>query len=127
MKRVLAIGLVAVAVSGIAVLGFRVGSARHDAAPPPIMLVSASITLPGDAAILPAGPHVDLVTARCTACHSAEMILTQPALSPEQWQAEIAKMREVYRAPVAARDDPAILAYLTALSVAKSPRAREPS
>lgn len=126
MKRVLAIGLVAVAVIGVAVLGLRIGT-RHDAAVSPVKLVSASITLPGDAAALPAGPHVDLVTARCTACHSAEMILTQPALSPAQWQAEIVKMREVYRAPVPARDEPALLAYLTALSAAGTPRTREPS
>lgn len=126
MKQVMAIGLAAVAVIGIAVPGLRMMSARDDAAAP-VKLVSASITLPGDAATLPAGPHVDLVTARCTACHSAEMILTQPALPPAQWQAEIAKMREVYRAPVPAREEPALLAYLTALSAAGTPRAREPS
>lgn len=117
MRRMLAIGLVIVAVVGIAALALRTGSGT----PEPIRLVSASVTLPADTATLPPGPHVDLVTARCTACHSAEMILTQPPLKPEQWQATVTKMREVYRADLTASDDPAILAYLAGLSATKEP------
>ena len=121
MRRALAIALVVVAVIGIATLAFRIRSVPSDTAAPPLALVSASITLPDDVATLPPGPHVDLVTSRCTACHSAEMILTQPPLTADQWQATVTKMREVYHAPVPAADDPAILAYLTGLGAAKDP------
>jgi hypothetical protein len=41
------------------------------------------------------------------------MILTQPALSNDQWHAVVTKMREVYKAPVPAEEDAAIVAYLT--------------
>jgi cytochrome c5 len=83
---------------------------------PEVTLRSASIALPADTEALPDGPHADLVTARCTACHSAGMILTQPALSKAQWQATVTKMREVYKAPVPVGEDAAIIAYLTGLS-----------
>lgn len=80
-----------------------------------VTLVSASITLPDETESLPAGPHADLVRQHCTACHSAGMILSQPPLPAKQWQAEVTKMREAYHAPVPASDEPAIVAYLTAL------------
>jgi hypothetical protein len=56
-----------------------------------------------------------LITAKCTACHSAEMLTTQPALSAEKWQATIDKMRGVYKAPIAPADDQALIAELLAL------------
>ena len=44
------------------------------------------------------------------------MILAQPPLSAEQWQATVTKMREAYHAPVPEADDSAIVAYLTGLA-----------
>lgn len=88
-----------------------------------VTLTSARIALPDDAEALPSGPHVDLVTARCTACHSAGMILRQPPLSAEQWAATVTKMREAYKAPVDDADVAPVLAYLTALKPAP---AKEP-
>ena len=81
-----------------------------------VTLVSISETLPAETEALPAGPGEDVVTANCTACHSAAMITAQPPLKPEQWAATVKKMREVYKAPVAEADVPTILAYLDALS-----------
>ncbi|GAA0664791.1 cytochrome c5 [Sphingomonas insulae] len=78
-------------------------------------LASTSVDLPVDEATYPDGPHADVVNANCTACHSASMALTQPALSEDQWKATVTKMREVYKAPIAEQDVPAIVAYLTAL------------
>lgn len=75
-------------------------------------LTSTSITLPAETQLFPSGPHADAINGNCTGCHSASMVLTQPRLTPEQWQAEVKKMREVYKAPVAEADVPAILAYL---------------
>ena len=120
MKRSLTIVVILAVLIGGVVRWFAPGSRQ----PAAIALTSATITLTADTAALPPGPHADLVTSRCTACHSAEMILTQPPLTAEQWQANVTKMREVYRADLPTSDDPAILAYLTGLSAAKT---KEPS
>jgi cytochrome c5 len=89
-----------------------------------VTLVSDQITLPEETAALPAGN--DLITANCTACHSAEMIATQPVLGAEKWQATIDKMRTVYKAPIAPTNDKALIAALTALpsQQAAAPAAR---
>ena len=89
--------------------------ARASVAENGFTLTSAEIELPDDSGDYPAGPHADTVNANCTACHSASMALTQPPLSAGQWKAEVTKMREVYRAPVAAADVPAIIDYLVHL------------
>ncbi|KAB7644120.1 cytochrome c [Polymorphobacter fuscus] len=64
---------------------------------------------------IPGGPAADAVNANCLGCHSAEMVLTQPRLSPIAWQGEIDKMRAAYKAPVDPGDDAAILAWLVAM------------
>jgi hypothetical protein len=81
-----------------------------------ITLASIAVDQPIDNTQYPDGPHADLINANCTGCHSASMALNQPALSVEQWKGEVTKMRETYKAPVAERDVPAIIAYLTAMS-----------
>lgn len=81
------------------------------AGPVPITLPDTYVPF----ADLPGGPSADAVNANCLGCHSAEMVMTQPRLTPAEWQAEIAKMRNVYKAPVAAYDDAAILAWLVAM------------
>ena len=102
--------------------------AAPPAPPPPSVsargfsLASTSVDLPTDEGQYPAGPHADVINANCTSCHSASMALNQPPLSSDQWTAEVTKMREVYKAPVAQADVPAIVAYLTAMS-AKQPGA----
>lgn len=58
----------------------------------------------------------DAVNANCLACHSSAMVTHQPALSPAQWQATLTKMRTLYKAPIDAADDAAILAWLNAHS-----------
>lgn len=92
------------------------GCAKEAPVSEKLSLTSVSVTLPDDAEEFPAGAHADLVNANCRACHSASMILTQPPLSVEQWQAEVKKMREIYKAPVAEADVPGIVSYLTAMS-----------
>lgn len=80
-------------------------------APKKIALSSQTIALPAETATLPA----EILTVNCAACHSPEMILSQPKLKPEQWQAEVTKMRGAYKAQIAEKDDPAIVAALLAL------------
>jgi mono/diheme cytochrome c family protein len=88
---------------------------------------NASITLPEATATLPpGGPNVDLVTANCTACHSAEMINNQPALSQAAWDATITKMQKVYKAPIDDADRANIIAYLMRRKVAETAPRRPP-
>ncbi len=78
-----------------------------------IVLASQSIILPQETATLPAS--AEIVTTHCTACHSPELILTQPRLKPETWQAEVTKMRTAYKAAIDERDDAEIIAALVAV------------
>jgi hypothetical protein len=43
------------------------------------------------------------------------MVLSQPALPETAWEVEVAKMRNVYKAPVSAKDVPAIVDYLVSI------------
>ena len=63
----------------------------------------------------PDGPGVGAINGNCLACHSAGVVLNQPAMPRAAWEAEVAKMVNVYKAPVAAEDVPAIVAYLDAV------------
>jgi hypothetical protein len=82
-------------------------------------LQSVSLELPDSGRLFPGGAKADAINNNCLACHSAGMILTQPHLSRVQWQAEVNKMRKVYKAPVAAADIPAIVEYLSNLNSGK--------
>jgi len=85
---------------------------------PDFAFKNASITLPDAAPALASGPNVDLVTANCTGCHSADMINNQPALAKPAWEATVTKMVKVYKAPIAEADMPKILDYLVSRKVA---------
>ncbi len=58
------------------------------------------------------GEEADVVNNNCLACHSAGMVLNQPALAKTAWQAEVNKMIQIYKAPIAAADAAAIVDYL---------------
>lgn len=81
----------------------------------PIVLKSENVTLPDSTRALPEGPGLATVQNNCLSCHSAGMILTQPRMPKGAWEAEVAKMRNVYKAPVDEKDVPAIVDYLTAI------------
>ena len=51
----------------------------------------------------------------CLSCHSADMVLNQPALPKAEWQAEVDKMRTAYKAPIDPKDVAAILDYLVSV------------
>jgi hypothetical protein len=80
-----------------------------------VTLRSVDLTLPNHDELF-AGAGADAINANCLACHSAAMVLAQPPLSRGAWQAEVDKMRNSYKAPVAAEDVPAIIDYLDGLS-----------
>jgi cytochrome c5 len=66
-----------------------------------------------------AGPGADAINNNCLGCHSRDMVLNQPRLPKAAWEAEVAKMRNVYKAPVDAKDVPAIVDYLVRVKGAK--------
>jgi cytochrome c5 len=84
-----------------------------------MMLHSVSAHFPDPRRFFPGGDRADVVNNNCLLCHSAGMVLTQPKLSSAEWQAEVDKMRNTYKAPIAASDVPAIVDYLTDLGVGK--------
>ena len=77
-----------------------------------ITLRSVSVNLPTSDRVFPGGAEAEKITANCTGCHSVGMVIHQPALTEAVWQAEVTKMRIVYKAPVADEDVSAIVAYL---------------
>ena len=79
---------------------------------PPLTLKSVSVDLPNGDRAFPGGPEAEAINNNCLTCHSAGMVLNQPALPRAVWDAEVHKMISVYKAPVAAEDVPAIVAYL---------------
>jgi cytochrome c553 len=84
------------------------------------LLVAAapvSIELPvaeGMFADIAGGPSADAINNNCLACHSTEMVTNQPRLTAAEWAASVAKMRTIYKAPVAPEDDAAIVGWLVA-------------
>lgn len=84
-----------------------------------VTLHSVSVDLPDSGRMFPGGSEADAINNNCLACHSAGMVLTQPRLSKSAWQAVVDKMRNTYKAPVAADDVPAIVEYLANLGNAK--------
>ena len=82
-------------------------------------LKSVKIDLPDSDRMFPDGPGSDAIKNNCLACHSAGMVLNQPALSKQAWAAEVNKMINNYKAPVASEDVGPIVEYLTALKGAK--------
>ena len=84
-----------------------------------VTLKSAVITLPSSDRGFPPGPHADAIESNCLACHSAGMVLNQPALSQAEWRNEVTKMVKVFKAPVSDQDADEIVAYLAAMKVGR--------
>ena len=82
-------------------------------------LKPVKIDLPDSDRMFPDGPGADAINNNCLACHSAGMVLNQPALSKQAWTTEVHKMINNYKAPIAPEDVGAIVDYLTALKGAK--------
>ena len=85
------------------------------AARTPHQLTSVEVQLPDSAPALPEGPGLAAVRSNCLGCHSPDMILNQPTMPKAFWQAEVAKMQKVYKAPIDEKAVPAIVDYLAAV------------
>ena len=77
----------------------------------PIELKSVKVDLPDSDGMFQ-GAGADAINNNCLACHSAGMVLNQPDLSKQAWAAEVDKMINAYKAPVAPEDVGAIVDYL---------------
>jgi len=84
-----------------------------------IELKSTKVDLPESDRMFPDGQGSDAINNNCLACHSAGMVLNQPALSKQAWTAEVNKMINNYKAPVAPEDVGAIVEYLANVKGAK--------
>ena len=80
-----------------------------------LVLKSVTADLPFGDRMFPDGPGADAINNNCLACHSAGMVLNQPALPKAEWEAEVEKMRAAYKAPIDAKDVDAILDYLVSV------------
>jgi cytochrome c5 len=83
------------------------------------VLKSVNVDLPPGDRMFPERPGSEVANNNCLACHSAGMVLTQPALSKAQWHEEVEKMRNAYKAPIDPKDVDAIVDYLAGLAGAK--------
>ena len=95
--------------AGIALLPFA-GKAETG-----VSLKSVTVVLPAGDRMFPTGPGSDVANDNCLACHSAGMVLNQPALPKTAWEAEVNKMRDAYKAPIDAKDVNAIIDYLMSI------------
>jgi cytochrome c5 len=77
----------------------------------PLQLESISVDLPQSDRMF-TGQGADVINNNCLACHSAGMVLNQPALTKAAWQTEVSKMINFYKAPISAADVTAIVDYL---------------
>ena len=79
-------------------------------------LKSLTVALPANEDIFPDRPGAEALDHDCLACHSVETVMNQPAFPKAVWEAEIKKMRTVYKAPIEPDDIEVILGYLTGIN-----------
>jgi hypothetical protein len=84
-----------------------------------LTLKSISVELPPGDDMFPNGPGADAINDNCLACHSADMVLNQPALPKAQWEAQVNLMRMAYKAPIDPKDVDAIVDYLVSVKGVK--------
>src|SRR3979411_2263697 len=82
-------------------------------------LKPVKVDLPDSDKMFPDGPGSDAINNNCLACHSADMVLNQPASSKQAWAADVNKMINKHKAPVTAEDVGPIVDYLAALKGVK--------
>lgn len=97
----------------IALAGAVVEGAFAAPAAPVLAWKSVSVTLPYP------GPHfsghgASLLNPSCSTCHSADFVNGQPYMPLATWKAEVLKMKNVFHAPVAAKNVDALAQILFA-------------
>ena len=78
--------------------------------------VKVSVDLPTSQVSFPPGNGSVIANAYCLICHSAGMVLRQPALTQDEWTGEINKMRNSFGAPIPADQVQALAQYLRSIN-----------
>src|SRR5215212_899744 len=68
--------------------------------------------LPAETTKLERGPGVEVATAQCLLCHSADYISIQPPMNRATWAATVTKMKDKYGAPILPDSTNALVNYL---------------
>jgi len=105
--------VVVTAASAAAAVTLAACSTKSEPAPSPGTL--HTLQLPGDDVVMPEGPGKAKLASGCLACHTPRYVLDQPPFPRKTWEAEVAKMRTSYGAPVADEDVAGIVDYLVAV------------
>jgi mono/diheme cytochrome c family protein len=91
--------------------------AAKEAAKVPIQKwVKVSVDLPASQISFPPGNGSVIANAYCLICHSAGMVLRQPALTQDEWTGEINKMRNSFGAPLPADQVESLAKYLRSIN-----------
>ncbi len=94
----------------------RLPEGERPARAAPLQGPIVSIDLPAsEPPPLPPGPNREQFVAACRLCHSPQFALTQPRLTAKKWAEVVHKMVVVYGAPLPQDQEPAIVAYLSAV------------
>jgi mono/diheme cytochrome c family protein len=78
--------------------------------------VKVSVDLPTSQISFPPGNGSVIANAYCLICHSAGMVLRQPALTQDEWTVEINKMRNSFGAPIPTDQVQALAQYLRSIN-----------
>lgn len=122
LRRCAVMRVIPVALAGLLVVGAPQLRAENTASSPEKTAKQSdahwskvSVELPTSLTPFPAGEGAVIANAQCLICHSAGMVLRQPARTQEQWKETINKMRSAYGAPLPAEQVDALAAYLSRL------------
>ncbi|RKP45926.1 cytochrome c [Trinickia fusca] len=83
---------------------------------PPVRFAAVDVTLPSGETVFPPGKGSEIANANCVICHSTGMVLRQPALTVDEWHAEIDKMRNAFGAPIPADQVDELAHYLSTIN-----------
>jgi mono/diheme cytochrome c family protein len=79
-----------------------------------VLLCHGALADDGPAPLKP-GSGDDVASANCNVCHTSDYIpMNSPFLTPDQWKAEVTKMRTAFGAPIDDATAAQIVAYLAA-------------
>ena len=122
LRKCAVVRTIPIALAGLLVAGVPQLRAENTASSPQKTAKQAdahwakvSVELPVSQTPFPAGEGSVIANAQCLICHSAGMVLRQPARTQEQWKETINKMRSAYGAPLPAEQVDALAAYLSRL------------
>jgi len=108
--------LLLVAAGGVAYVGTRETPTPEVPPPPPTTSPPiVQIDLPHEAFPVPPGENREAFVTSCVQCHSPRLVFTQPKFAAKTWTAVVAKMANVYKAPLSADEQKKIVAYLSSV------------